>query len=316
MTVSGGEGLDPYNEQLPSRCIDVGINGHAQLAECSGKRGSYIVLSHRWTPETESSRTTQHNYSSRMQDLDISRLPVLFRYAIALARRLGIQYIWIDSICILQDDTADVRRELLNMAQYYQHALFTLTAELKSASGDETLSIPRPFNRLARLPYREAGKQKGYFYIFKQKKRTKTQYLTEVDQSELLSRGWVFQEWFLSARIIHLTPSNTFLECRTQAPCTIGNQDVEAPDKTPNMPNICNPREWQAHRFGPKSQLASHSELNVNVWYELAQSYSRLSLTNAGDHLNAIAGIATEFSKAMSRSSSSSESAMALLEST
>ncbi|KAK1247099.1 hypothetical protein MKX08_000901 [Trichoderma sp. CBMAI-0020] len=168
------------------------------------------------------------------------------------------------------------------MARYYQDTLFTLATELKSECDDETLSIPRPFDRLARLPYQIIGKQKGYFYIFKQKKRAKTQYLDKVDQSELLSRVWVFQEWFLSAKIIHLTLSNTYLESRTQAPRTIGYQDVEAPD--------------------------------MGLWYELAQSYSRLSLTNTGDHLNAIAGMATEFSKAMS--SSFSGSAVALLEST
>ncbi|EHK45486.1 hypothetical protein TRIATDRAFT_318979 [Trichoderma atroviride IMI 206040] len=81
------------------------------------------------------------------------------------------------------------------------------------------------------------------------------------------------------------------------------------------MPDICNPHKWQAHRFGPKSQLSARSELDMDLWYELAQSYSRLSLTNAGNHLNAIAGIVTEFSKAMSRSSFS-ESAVTLLEST
>ncbi|KAL6906575.1 heterokaryon incompatibility protein domain-containing protein, partial [Trichoderma evansii] len=316
VTVSGRESINPRNEQLPSRCIYVGGAGHAYLAECSGKRGSYIILSHRWTPETESSRTTRQNYSSRMQDLDISRLPVIFRYVIALARELGVQYIWIDSICILQDDTTDLRRELLNMAQYYQHSLFTLAAELKPESDNETLSIPRPFNRLVRLPHREAGKQRGCFYVFKQKQRTKAQYLTEVDQSELLSRGWVFQEWFLSARIVHLTPSNTFLECRTQIPRTIGNQSIEAPDKTSNMPDVVNRQKPQAYKFVFKSRFLVSSELDLDVWYELlALSYSRLSLTKATDHLNAIAGIAAEFTKVMS-GLSFPESAMKLLEST
>lgn len=47
VTVSGAESLYAYHEQFPTRCIDVGINGHAHLSECSGKRGSYIILSHR-----------------------------------------------------------------------------------------------------------------------------------------------------------------------------------------------------------------------------------------------------------------------------
>jgi hypothetical protein len=99
-----------------------------------------------------------------MRDLDISRLPVRFRYAIALARKLDIQYVWIDLICIVQDDVADLKGELVNVAQYYQHALFTLAAELESEPDNEDMPIPRPFTRLVRLPYREDGKQRGHYY--------------------------------------------------------------------------------------------------------------------------------------------------------
>lgn len=68
-----------------------------------------------------------------MLDLNTSWLPVVFRYAITLARKLGIREVWIDSICILQDHAADLRGELDSMAQYYQYyqyALFTLAADL------------------------------------------------------------------------------------------------------------------------------------------------------------------------------------------
>ncbi|KAM0451676.1 hypothetical protein ACHAPV_009825 [Trichoderma viride] len=237
-------------------------------------------------------------------------------YVIALARTLDIQYVWIDSICIVQDNVADLRGELVNMAQYYQPALFTLAAELESKPDNEEMSIPRPFTRLVRLPYREGGKQRGHYYVLKQSRRTKVQYLTQVNQSVLLSRGWVFQEWFLSPRILHLTPSNTFLECRAQAPFTVGNQDVNAPDTTPNMPIIFNSQRLQESWFGLKSQLSSSSKLELRVWYELmAQFYSRLSLTKASDHLNAIAGIAAEFTNVMNGLSFSS-SATDLLEST
>ncbi|KAM0254657.1 hypothetical protein ACHAQJ_006567 [Trichoderma viride] len=299
VTVSGKESISPQNVRLPSRCIDVGRPDHSYLAECSGKRGSYIVLSHRWTSETQGSKTTSQNYSPRKLDLDLSQLPAIFRYAITLARELGVQYVWIDSICILQDDSADLRKELLNMAQYYQNALFTLAAEVNPESNQEISSVPKPFNRLAQLPYRDAGKWRGYFYLFQQKWKTEAQYLAEVDQSELLSRGWVFQEWFLSARIVHLAPSNTFLECRTQSPRSVGNQDVRAPYEVRNMPKIFNKQKLLPHQFGFKSQFYSGSELSLDVWYELAQTYSRLNLTKASDHLNAIAGIATEFTKVM-----------------
>ncbi|KAM0513143.1 hypothetical protein ACHAPE_008182 [Trichoderma viride] len=169
------------------------------------------------------------------------------------------------------------------------------------------MSISRPFTRLVRLPYREDGKQRGHYYVLKQLRRTIVQYLTQVSQSVLLSRGWVLQEWFLSPRILHLTPSNTVLECRAQAPFTVENQDVNAPDTTPNMPTIVNSQRLQDYWFGLKSQLSSSSKLELRVWYELmARFYSRLSLTKASDHLNAIAGIAAEFTNVVNGLSFSS----------
>jgi hypothetical protein len=61
------------------------------------------------------------------------------------------------------------------------------------------------------------------------------------------------------------------------------------------MPKIFNEIKPSSYRFGFKSDFYSGSELSLDIWYELAQSYSSLSLTNTSDHLNAIAGIATEF---------------------
>ncbi|RSL65921.1 hypothetical protein CEP54_004084 [Fusarium duplospermum] len=94
-----------------------------------------------------------------------------FDDAIAIARRLGIQYIWIDSICIIQG-SEDWDQEKWKMGQYYQHALFTISAIGRGAQpmhGGSFLdaSPARAPKFLVRLPFRQEGVRKGSVYLYR-----------------------------------------------------------------------------------------------------------------------------------------------------
>ncbi|KAK0718045.1 hypothetical protein B0T26DRAFT_752026 [Lasiosphaeria miniovina] len=67
---------------------------------------------------------------------------------------------------------------------------------------------------------------KGYIYVYRRPWRSAVSYLAEADYSELMSRGRVCQEWFLSRRIVHYTPSEVYFECRTLRPASICNYAV------------------------------------------------------------------------------------------
>ncbi|KAL5326612.1 hypothetical protein ACEPPN_004299 [Leptodophora sp. 'Broadleaf-Isolate-01'] len=71
----------------------------------------YAVLSHRWGKSTEVSSTTKQNIRSRFNSIAYSELCGTFQEAIVVARQLRIRYLWIDSLCIIQDDKDDWRRE-------------------------------------------------------------------------------------------------------------------------------------------------------------------------------------------------------------
>ncbi|KAF4633597.1 hypothetical protein G7Y89_g4522 [Cudoniella acicularis] len=66
-------------------------------------RWSYTALSHRWALETKLCCTTTNNDAARQfESLWLERLPAIFRDILNLARRLKVQYVWIDTLCIIQ----------------------------------------------------------------------------------------------------------------------------------------------------------------------------------------------------------------------
>jgi Heterokaryon incompatibility protein (HET) len=118
--------------ELPTRVIfiDKPENGDkikVRLVETKGKMGQFIALSHRWGA-VQPLQTTKANQSAHYERINEEHLPKTFRDAIFMAGRLGIEYLWIDSLCIVQDDTEDWLRESQCMGSIYQRALCTFAA--------------------------------------------------------------------------------------------------------------------------------------------------------------------------------------------
>ena len=91
---------------LPTRVIDLGLDQSAVPRLCTGLRGrkeQYIALSHCWGT-TRGFITTTGNIEARKLGFELDELPSSFRDAITVTRALGIRYLWIDSLCIMQDD--------------------------------------------------------------------------------------------------------------------------------------------------------------------------------------------------------------------
>ena len=127
---------------LPHRVIDVGsINGVAEphLLETSGQVGNYLILSHCWGGGCPI-MTTSKNIQSHLIQLKLLDLPRTFRDAIQVTRKLGCRYLWIDSLCIIQDNQKDWEVEAALMQQYYRQSLLTIAAAdaNNSEAGTET----------------------------------------------------------------------------------------------------------------------------------------------------------------------------------
>lgn len=122
---------------LPTRVIDVNLGrnpGSVRLIDSNGQSGRYITLSHCWG-ESHRVTTTKATFQSHKSGIPLASLPATFRDAVEIARYLKIPFLWIDSLCIVQDDVRDWEVEASRMGDVYANAYLTIAA---SSSSDDS----------------------------------------------------------------------------------------------------------------------------------------------------------------------------------
>lgn len=317
---------------LPRRCVQT-IRmepGHWKhlLCDTKGKMGRYIALSHRWDPSTEKCRTLRSNLADRVSgkcalepDLPHHISP-LFHKICVLAWHLNVEFVWIDSLCIIQDDAADWEREATKMAEYYSFAWMTLAVTVPIDIDDRPagdlggqLNI-EDVSGVVRMPYHDqAGTQQGYFYAQAMGPHVLAKlYETQIAQSELLRRGWCFQEWLLSRRIVSFSRDTPFMLCRNDAPrCPAGDTvDYSAMARRSNRKSRPRSRQTATDENAEASEASATLSFKTMItispgpnqvaktWMAVVQSYSGLHLTKfEQDRFVALAGVAREFRKAL-----------------
>jgi hypothetical protein len=120
---------------LPTRVIDVGDkdSSRVHLVVSHGRLGRYIALSHCWG-DREPTTTTPDSYNNHInKGIAIGDLPQTFRDAIGVVRALGFQYLWIDCLCIIQQDGEDWQREAPRMREVYANAVVTIASCVRDA---------------------------------------------------------------------------------------------------------------------------------------------------------------------------------------
>lgn len=305
-TLSKTRAIDARRSPLPKRCVrvDEAADGTLSLTleETGGKTGSYISLTHRWnSPQTEQSMTVTANYAARLAGQAFDSLDPLFDDVLLVAARVGIHHVWIDSLCIVQDDGADWREEAVKMADYYQNALFTLAAAIPTASRADGLfiSMPPPEDQhLVQLPFHGGG----HFYVYPHPNEGSAlqRYQRVIRGSELASRGWVYQERMLSRRIAWFTPLGVSLQCI----CKLS--DWEGPVFRPETPGVdlswLNPARI-FRGLKPLGRARTAEDIYAD-WRGSIRDYSSLSLTKNSDRILALSGVGREYGDWLRASSS------------
>jgi hypothetical protein len=260
----------PYSiDLLPRRVIDVGWNENStklKLYDTKGvKKGVYIALSHRWGEDYEQYNTTTANFLARLEDIPFADLPPTFQHAVIATRRLSIQFLWIDSLCIIQDDDDDWARESKRMQDTFALAYFTIAAT--SAAVDKGF-LYRSADHFARL-----GHDTSYAYISK----AGADFNRDVEQGELNQRGWVLQERALSRRIIHFTAAQTYWECGSAIWCE-SNETIDY-------------RSALSSSDFPKLDSSGSTGDPRSTFTDIFQRYSQLGLTKSRDRPVAVGAL-------------------------
>ena len=199
-----------------TRLIDVGVDSAGTVYSVKGsdvEQGTnYIGLSHRLG--SGYTYNLQTNDKDALADgINIALLPGSFRNATVVVRDLGQRYLWIDSLCIVEDSLIDWKQESEKMAAIYSNALFTIaadraTSDIQGFLSRRGLTSERP--RAWSPPHEMCPG------MFTQNGGYPSHYSVHVASEEPLYRpAWVLQEQQLSRRIVSFASSMAGWNCHT-----------------------------------------------------------------------------------------------------
>jgi hypothetical protein len=137
----------PFNEVVPTRLIqlptssDIGSGRGPRLVECGENLpAEYMTLSYCWGPrEVHPLKTLGVNYEAFRQEIPWAKIPDGFQDVMRIAKRLDVEYVWIDALCIIQDDSNDWAREANKMSSIYAQSFLTVIAASTENSHDSFL---------------------------------------------------------------------------------------------------------------------------------------------------------------------------------
>ncbi|KAF4981016.1 hypothetical protein FZEAL_3068, partial [Fusarium zealandicum] len=279
--------------KLPTRVIDVRGSKDLHLFVSNGKRANYTALSHCWGGRISPLLTTE-SLSAFQNDLPFSALPRNFQDAVKITRELGIRYLWIDSLCIIQNSKHDWEQESKKMGSIYQHCSLTISALISKGS---TVGILNPPSTVSNSP------KPVNLRVFRDnqlaKVRAERQDFTEEDllslyyRSPLSSRGWVLQEYILSPRHLFFGTKQIFWRCMQGFQTADGTPMGR---KTPDSTHCTLPPGLPCSGGLELSQIQppSKDEL-LDEYYRLVLAYTRRSLSFGSDKLPAFSGLVQGF---------------------
>lgn len=275
---------------LPRRVVHIGAkHTDIRLVEHNSPTlGQYNCLSHCWGG-AQPLITTTHNIAQHLERIEWESIPKTFQDAIKFTAHLGISYIWIDSLCIIQDSPQDWAEESAKMCSIYENGHFTIAA---TAASNGTGGLPiRDCSNFVRLtgitsaPESKPFEILAFFELGLGEHPFPTNYRTP-----LLSRGWVHQEMILSPRVVHFAKKELLWECKTVGTC-------QCPQPPPFRTTFFKQAHYQALNFSRQSGPKAAGDMLARQWHKIIESYSRLKLSFAGDKFPALSGLAQQMSR-------------------
>ena len=276
---------------MPTRLLDVistkTTAGTVTLVEDTNIPSGleYTTLSHCWGSKPIIS-LTQTNIGSLRRGVSVSKLPRTFQDAVIIAGWFRCRYLWIDSLCIIQDSEEDWRKESAAMRHVYKNARLNIAATGATDSSFGLFVDRNPSLILAGLvSVSWAGKlPKGDFRFY-----LRRIWEQGINRAPLNRRGWVVQERYLARRNLHFGSDSMFFECH----------ELEACETFPaGLPSTFNAH--LINRFKavdlPSDQLPTARATSVlESWKKIVLAFMACGFTYPSDKVVAFSGIAEEF---------------------
>ncbi|MCJ1333607.1 hypothetical protein MMC10_010307 [Thelotrema lepadinum] len=276
---------------FPKRLIDIGPDDEKlRIIETSETlpTGPYASFSHCWGKQPDFFILTAENLAEVKHRIPLELLAPNFRDAVKTSRCLGIRYLWIDSLCILQRGEGsgkDWTEHMVAMRDVYACCVLNISADRAAGAkdgflGSHSLNLGSPV--LVNHPTLPLHRLVDLGLAH-----------TCLGRSPLAKRAWVFQERWLSPRILHFTAYQVFWECHTR------RLACEAfPDHCPTNAD-CNAYSGDStqedHRWSPTMAPFAQDWLALkdrHGWYQILEEYTSRQLSfPSKDKFHALAGV-------------------------
>lgn len=283
--------VSPTDRWLPTRLLDLGQSEHdsnIRLVESKDlpSNTEYATLSHCWGAHPVI-RLEIASINTFKATIPLGSLPLSFQEAVYVCRKFGIRYLWIDSLCIIQDSLEDWEKEASLMWEVYTNSFLNLAA---TASADSRGGLFRKRNplsvKLCRVKATWTPPQPGEYCCIDDESWNR-----EVFESPLNRRAWVVQERLLAPRILHFAADQLYWEC----------SELDASETFPHgLPAVMGKRLKNWDRRNPNGSLSQGLDL-YHAWGHLIRIFSLGRLTKQSDKLIAMAGIARQMHKRLGK---------------
>lgn len=258
---------------LPTRVLDVSTLNLVRLVEpASGTIAPFIALSYCWG-DGNSVTTTSGTIDDHKDGIVTSRLPQTLQDAVQLTRELGVQYLWIDALCIIQDSAEDWQIESAKMGSIYSDAHVTIAA-ISAPTAKDGFLRSKLDDREVRMAWPDGSLVKARITASDDSYR---------DDNPWGTRGWTFQEKILATRIILYSNTEARWVCQGMSVCECGSATLTVKDDV-----LVEEREAASTIWRLSQPSVAH-----RFWTALVSTYSERSLTVETDRLPALSGIAS-----------------------
>jgi len=207
------DGQEPL--RLPARLLDLGLGSSSDIKLQSMTNMSpgvrYVALSFIWgTWMSVDSQLFPHNIANFELGIDFNKLPKTFQDAVTMVRQLGVQYLWIDSLCIIQGATGDFAEEAQIMESIFNNATRVLAACSSPSVNGDFLGLQQ---KRGIVPIKSPQGDSIFVCEFID------DFEQDVESSTLGHRGWAFQERVFARRTIFFTSTQIYWECGEGVRC-------------------------------------------------------------------------------------------------
>ncbi|KAJ3544687.1 hypothetical protein NM208_g2931 [Fusarium decemcellulare] len=272
---------NPTEPFMPTRIIEISSSGK-DICICKDTLPApYAVLSYCWGGPQRITLTKSRVQASQLSFVT-DTLPRTLRDAVRVCRELGLRYLWVDALCIVQDDPEDKAFEIGNMANIYQNSSVAIMASRAKGVEEGFLHPRAPFGARDnspgfRLPYKSKDGRTGSVILIEEP-------ASQTYADPLTVRAWAFQEFVLSPRILDYGELRTTYICKGEDMPTDGFSSLPV-------------SWWSRQRFHELTSpiLETIAESPHQLWSALVQCYMASSLTIPSDRLPALSGIAERF---------------------